>query len=274
MKRENITKQTILVAFMPDYADWNILHEQLWYRIPVNTAPAILRTGDVEYIAFYHSAKFKEDLKWKVVKYGKIKQMSIVARTELFPEEPFMPQKSTSNYYKIEFETLLSLKHPFVSRRGHRISFIPTTAEQFWSGQTNLNTLFKGSPLEQKMVKIMDDLEIEYEREWVVVVEPKKKYRLDFVIFCKKRNIDVECDGNEFHTNIEQVQYDKTRNNELESHGWSVLRYTTKDLTENLSDIQKTLCKSIEQCGGMLKAAEPEIAYHTKINGQGQFNLF
>jgi hypothetical protein len=38
MKRENITKQTILVAFMPDYVDWNILHEQLWYRIPVEKA--------------------------------------------------------------------------------------------------------------------------------------------------------------------------------------------------------------------------------------------
>jgi REase_MTES_1575 len=264
MERENITKQTVLVALMPNYEDWRILHEQLWYRIPVEKAPPIVQTGAVQYLAFYHTNRFAPDLKWKIVKYAKIKQISVVHRRDLFNPAFDAPQKANNQYYKMELEPLLALNVPFVSRRGHRMVFLPTTEQQLFSGQTDFNSLFKNSLLEQKMVHIMDDLQVEYEREWFFEVAPKKSYRLDFVIFCKKGNINVECDGDQYHTHKTNVQLDKMRNNELASHGWSVLRYTTQDFEQNTGFIQQNLCKTIAQYGGIRYAAEPEMNYSTK----------
>jgi hypothetical protein len=261
MERENITQQTVLVALMPKYEDWRILNEQLWYRIPVEKAPSIVQSGEVKYIAFYHTSQFSPDLKWKIVKYAKIKQISVVHRRDLFNPAFDSPQKANNQYYKIELEPLLTLEKPFVSRRARRMVFLQTTENQLFSGQTDFNYLFKNSSLEQKMVGIMDDLQIEYEREWLFEVASRKWHRLDFVIFCKKGNINVECDGDQYHTHKKNVQSDKTRNNELASHGWSVLRYTTQDFEQNTGFIQQNLCKTIAQYGGIRYAAEQEVGY-------------
>jgi hypothetical protein len=61
---------------MPEKQDWQILHEQGWYRIPIDKAPPIIKNQGAQYIAFYHTSKFDEDLKWKVVKYAKIKRVA------------------------------------------------------------------------------------------------------------------------------------------------------------------------------------------------------
>lgn len=265
---------TVLVAVITQIKDWVLLHEQLWYRIPQNTAPPIIKNGNAEYIAFYHTKLFPEELKWKVVKYARIKRIITATRKDLFPDEPTNSTKAHKLYYKIEFDNLLELPKPIESRRGHRLVFVPTTEEKLFSGTTDLNRLFKGSPLEEQMQELIDAMAIEYEREWCEYVDEKRFYYLDFAIFCKNGNIDIECDGDEFHMGNDNVQRDKTRNNELESYKWSVLRYTTKHFKEQKAHIKKTLYKTIEQYGGVLKASEPETAYLPKVNPKGQINLF
>ena len=270
-KRENVN---VLVAVLPETKDWQLLHEQLWYRIPVGTAPPIIRDGKAEFIAFYHTAKFQEDLKWKVVKFARIKRIVTATRQELFPHESPLSKKARKRYFKIEFDELIELEQPIVSLRGHRIVFVPTSEERFFSGTTNFNRLFKGSPLEEQMADLIDSMAIAYEREWCYYVDKDKFYYLDFAIFCKDGNIDIECDGDEFHTGNEHVHYDKTRNNELESYKWSVLRYTTKHFREEKEHIRKTLYKTIDEYGGVLSVSEPDVVYYPKANVKGQFNLF
>lgn len=263
-----------LVAMLPEKQDWQILHEQGWYRIPINTAPPIIKSGDAKYIAFYHTAKFEQDLKWKVVKYAKIKDISIASRRQLFPNEHILSKKAIKQYYKIEIEELIELQQPFISRRGHRITFISTTEEKMFSGKTDFNILFKGSPLEEDMLSIIENLGIEFEREWREYVDAKKFYYLDFAIFCQKGNIDIECDGNEFHMGNDSVHKDKTRNNELEGYGWAVLRYTTKHFKEEREHIEKTIYNKIKDFGGVKKVAEPDIPYYPLKKQTNQMRLF
>jgi REase_MTES_1575 len=251
-------KINTIVAILKYKADWAILHQQLWYRIPVSkNAPLIVRNNTIQYIAFYHPQIFGEDLQYKIIKYARVTQITTVTRSELFPKEP----DNQKTYYKIQFDELLTLPSPIVARKGRRINFINTTDEKLLSGNTNFNHLICGSPLEEDMKSIMETMKIEYEREWEQSSYNNKIYRLDFAIFCKDRNIDIECDGNEFHMGNENVHYDKTRNNELESFGWKVLRYTTKHFKEEREHIQKTIYKTIIDCGGIQKIAEPEATY-------------
>jgi very-short-patch-repair endonuclease len=74
---------------------------------------------------------------------------------------------------------------------------------------------------------------------------------LDFALFCRSRNINIECDGNEHHLKKEDVLYDKKRNNFLESHGWSVLRFSTVDIYNNESEMIDRVKETINQCGGL-----------------------
>ncbi len=264
----------VLVAMLPEKQDWQILQEQGWYRIPINSAPPIINDGTAEYIAFYHTAKFEEDLKWKVVTYAKIKRILSVSRKDLFPYESEYSKKAWKKYYKIEIDELLSLEQPFVSNRGHRLTFIPTTEDKLFSGKRNLNLLFKGSPLEEDMLTIVQSLGIEFEREWREYVDSKKFYYLDFAIFCQKGNIDIECDGDEFHMGNENVHKDKTRNNELEGYGWAVLRYTTKHFKEEREHIRSTIYNKIKDFGGVKTLAEPDVAYYPLKKESKQMGLF
>lgn len=67
---------------------------------------------------------------------------------------------------------------------------------------------------------------------WVYVVPQYEvgRYRLDFALFCIAYDgeiiqIDLECDGKEFHSTADQVRRDADRNATLVSEGWVVLRY-------------------------------------------------
>ena len=59
-----------------------------------------------------------------------MRQISEVCRWELFPDQP-RDAKSEQRYSKLELLPLEKLAPPIVSQRLRRITFIPTTWEQF-----------------------------------------------------------------------------------------------------------------------------------------------
>ena len=258
---------------MPNTKDWQIANEQNWYRIPVGKAPLIITEKRAKYIAFYFPAVFGEEKKWKVTHFAKIKSITEIMRKELFPNEPLNP-KSDTLYYKVCFEKMEVLSNPFVSRRGHRLVFFSTTEDKFFSGSTDFNSLFQSSFLETKMEKMIGGMKVEYEREWREYVDVKKFYYLDFAIWCKKGAIDIECDGDKYHMENNDVHLDKTRNNELESYGWSVLRFTSKHFNEERKHIEKTIYQTVKELGGALKVSEPNEPYLPKKPNDNQLELF
>lgn len=258
----------MLVALLRDKVDLSILLHQLWYRIPVQSAPPCL--DKVTHIAFYQTSVFQNE-KWLVQYFGKIKKITGVKRKKLFPTEPQNP-KSDNLYFKIELESLEKLQKPIISKRGRRITFIPTTFEKFTYAE-EINDLFHDSPLEDKLWKELKNVGIEAERQFLIN-DDRTYYFLDFALLCKKKNVDVECDGDAWHITKEIAIKDNSRDNFLNKKGWTILRYSTKQLDE-INNCVNEIKESVNNCGGLM-TTENAIRYmETKgKTGGSQTELF
>ena len=234
-----------LVAIVPNKKDWKILKEKHWYRIPVKSAPKIVT--QLRYLAFYQPKIFREE-KWAVNYYAKIKDLEIVKRLELLPDEA-KHIRAMDDYYKFTIEELKRLPHPIPSKRWRRIVFIPTTFDRLMNAK-EINDLYDISPIEEKIYEILKEDEIPAERQ-LFVHEGANTYCLDFGIFCKEGKIDVECDGKAYHTTQEDREEDRLRNNELASYGWVVLRFTGSEINQNVRKCVKKIKNAIMSLKGI-----------------------
>jgi len=50
-----------LIALMNNKSDFSIAMNDLWYRIPVKSAPKIVKENALKHIAFYQTKTFEED---------------------------------------------------------------------------------------------------------------------------------------------------------------------------------------------------------------------
>ena len=277
-QRLSIEPNTVLVAMINNKADHARLHEEKWYRIPVENAPEIIKNGKTKAMAFYLTSALGEEKKWKIHHFGDVKRIMEVGRYDLFPEEEALGStKGEKRYYKIEFDEVVPLIQPIVSRRGHRVVFIPTSGDKFIETMTSLdlNDLFNTSPLEDRFHGLMKKHSIPAERQFFVETADKERYFLDFAIFCRDRHINVECDGDSYHDSPDQVHYDKDRNNELTAKGWSVLRYTTEQLLYKPERVMNKLMRTINKNGGVAQDGDVFLKLDVKLkNVLGQLRLF
>jgi len=260
----------VLIALMNNRGDFRIAQEDRWYRIPVKSAPENVRDGSVRYLAFYHTKVFGDQafsIRW----YSEIYRITVVRRCELFPDLRNDP-KAEREYYKIEFRELRPLPEPIISRRLRRILFISTTSTRFQQAK-EINDVFHESPIEETFWDALKAERIEAERQYMVG-SGERFFYLDFALFCRERNIDVECDGDEFHSKIEDIKRDKKRNNLLESQGWSVLRFTTDDIRRSLGDAIALTKKTVNQYGGLQDANNPATFRQLALDPSRQPGLF
>ncbi|MEM9888086.1 MAG: DUF559 domain-containing protein [Bacteroidota bacterium] len=271
-KRKAKTINDVLVVLLPSVADFKILKEQNWYRIPVKTAPKTVKEKQIEYIAFYHTSKFDKQLKFTISYYAKVTSIEVVARKELFPDESSLHPKAKKMYYKISISKLIPASPPIYSKRPRRILFIPTTTEKFFNTikleRPEINYLFNDSPLENILFQKLLEENIPCERQYMTTVE-RSKYVLDFAIFCREGKIDIECDGDTYHNEVHQIHYDKARNNELTVHDWSVLRFPTHKITKEIDEVIYQIKKTINNYGGYLVAEDAPPIY-TQMGKQGR----
>lgn len=254
---------------MNNKRDFKIAMESCWYRIPVKSAPTIIKEGTASLIAFYHTQKFEKE-KFTIQWFGKIKKISVVKRKELFPKQTD-DSKANNDYYKIEFAPLQKMIIPIVSLRPRRILFIPTTEEKFFSAK-EINSLFNDSALENEFWNELVRNDIYPERQYFISVK-EKSYFLDFAVFCKEKNIDIEVDGDKYHMSEDAVRNDKQRNNLLESKGWSVLRFTEKDIAEQMDRSIDLVMETVNKYGGIQDVQNPHDFYYLK-KGEGQIRMF
>ncbi len=243
----NFIPNDSLVAIMKSKLDFDITKNQNWYRIPVDKAPPIVRDYKIKYLAFYHTSIFEKE-KYTIQYYAKVKDIQIVNRRLLFPEEP-INEKTEKNYYKIIIETLKELPRPIISLRNRMIIFIPTTIYKLLKAP-EINYIYNNSPLDNKFWKALVMNKISAERDYYINVN-ENKYCLDFAVFCEGRNLDIECDGDFYHTKIQDVKKDKKRNNELESKGWAVLRFTSDDINYSFKNSVSLVKETINYYGGI-----------------------
>lgn len=219
----------VLVAILRDKSDFAILQEQLWYRIPVERAP---KRWPPRWLAFYHTKAFGE-MAYAVHCYGRVRQVDVVRRRDLFPHEPLNP-KSDREYYRVRLDRLDRLERPIRSGRPRRIVFIPTTWHKFTTA-AEINDLFHESPLEDRLWAQFRQLNISAERQWDLKLN-ESRYVLDFAVFCAQGQIDVETDGDTWHARRDRIPKDNRRDNALALAGWGVLRFNGKQIRESLTD--------------------------------------
>ncbi|TES94424.1 MAG: DUF559 domain-containing protein [Candidatus Cloacimonadota bacterium] len=234
-----------LVAIVPRKKDWKILQEKKWYRIPVKSAPEIATR--VKYLAFYQPRIFGDE-RYAVNYYAKVKKVEILKRIDLLPDEP-NHIRAKDDYYKFSIDDIKKLPHPIPSERWRRIVFIPTTFSRLMTAK-EINELYYTSPIEEKLYEVIKKEKIPAERQ-LFVKEGNKRYCLDFGIFCKGGKINVECDGEKYHSSKIAQTKDRKRNNELASSGWTVLRFTGKEINKDAKACVKQIKKTIKTLEGI-----------------------
>lgn len=240
-------KETVLVSIMNNKRDGGIACDRHWYRIPVRSAPKIVRSLGVRYLAFYLTKVFGEQA-FSVPCYASVEKITIVKRKELFPDEVDDPKRD-DDYFRLQIGNLQLLPKPIVSKRWRRIVFVETTPSHLLHAK-EINDLYHESPIEETFWNALKAEGIDAERQYFVRNEDQR-FCLDFALFCVQRNIDVECDGDMYHLQPTRVRRNKKRNNILEKMGWSVLRYGSREIYNDLPKTIDQVKETVNVLGGL-----------------------
>lgn len=175
----------VLVAYVPKPADFAIIQEEGWYRIPQRHMPKGLYA---EYFAFYFGRKFGTE-KWAIHYYAPQLGYELRTRLDLLPHQPDHP-RAGEYYYKVQLGPLQKLPRPIVSLRWRRITFIHTTWDRFQDAQ-EINDLFvEGGEYVDRLYAILKDKGIQSERNYQVR-EDGDAYQLPLAIFCRNGRIEI-----------------------------------------------------------------------------------
>lgn len=238
----------VLICILNNPRDLAIARERGWYRIPVSSAHKWLRdTWPPAWLAFYQTQVFGKEA-FSIRYYARVEAIKTVPRYQLFPEEP-RHEHSERRYHQIFLQALQTLPYPIICLHRRRIVFIPTDWEKFSRAQ-ELNDLYYGSPLEEKLWQELKRHQIPAQRQEFITVN-EQNYALDFAIYCDTGKIDVETDGDAWHANPEKSDQDNLRDNNLKTAGWTVLRFTTRQIMDEAQDYcLPTIAKNINRLGG------------------------
>ena len=254
----------ILVAIMNSKPDFAVLHEQLWYRIPVASAP---KRWPPQWLAFYQTKVFEHEA-FAVNYYGRVSHIEIVRRRDLFPNE-FPNARSDREYYRIRLHGLERLKQPIRSTRWRRIVFIPTTWHKF-TRAVEINDLFDESPLEDQLWTELKKLRILAERQWDMKVG-EARYFLDFAVFCTNGHLDIETDGDSWHADLARIPKDNERDNALQAAGWHVLRFNGSQIRESTAEYcVPSITATVNRLGGLTDEGLIPRRFYTMPEGIGQ----
>ncbi len=239
----------VLVAIMNNPRDFAAARDEHWYRIPISSARKWLRDcWPPKWLALYQTKVFAHEAH-AVTYYARVHAIREVARWQLFPDQP-RDAKSLHRYHQLVLAPLQRLPAPIFSRRLRRIVFIPTTWQKFTSA-IEINDLFDESPLEDRLWALFKQWRILAERQEFVVIA-SQYYALDFAIYCASGKVDVETDGDTWHANPEKAVQDNRRDNALKMLGWLVLRFTTRQVMEELTEYcLPTVVTTINTLGGV-----------------------
>jgi len=250
----------VLVAIMNNLLDLAIARDQHWYRIPVRSVENLLKARwPPQWLAFYQTKVFGDEA-YAVNYYAHVRDIRQVFRWQLFPNEPH-DEKGKRRYHQLLLSPLQRLPKPILSRRWRRIVFIPTTWHKLVNA-VEINDLYDESPLEDRLWAELKRLQIEAERQYFVEAPPlsppklggmkRGRYALDFVIFCDQGKIDVETDGDTWHADPARIPLDNQRDNDLTSLGWSILRFSGRQIREaTVEYCVPTILESINRLGGL-----------------------
>ena len=266
----NYPSPDVLVAIINNQRDLEIARTRHWYRIPVKSADRFIRDIEqMQYLAFYQTRIFERDA-FAVNYYAEIERMSTVPRIELLPDEAGH-QNAEGLYYKLELSPLQRLSQAIPSKRLRRVTFITTTLAKFTMAQ-EINDLYHTSPIEDLMWEALKAAEIQAERQYEIR-ERDASYDLDFFVECSDgAKIDIECNGDAYHSTKAARDRDRRRNTYLTTCGWLVQRFGADELRNDIRSCVNRIRTLINQHGGPV---DRSLAYDLyRDDADAQLDLF
>ena len=115
----------VLVAVMNNRRDLEIARLLGWYRIPLRSSPKVVA---VDYLAFYQTAAFDAQDRWRVQWIAPVTGHELTTRQELLRDEADHP-RAHHEYYKIQLGPLEALPRPVTAGKWRRMTFLYTTGE-------------------------------------------------------------------------------------------------------------------------------------------------
>ena len=175
----------VLIAYLPEPTDFDIIRNEGWYRIPEKHAPKGLHA---EYFAFYFGRKFEEQ-KWAIHYYARQRGYELVKRIELFPDDRFHP-RALENYYKVALGRLEKLDQPILSLRWRRITFVHTTWDRFQDAREMGDLFIEGGEYLDRIFSALRERGIPVERDRKVE-EAAAPYNIPLSILCLDGWVDI-----------------------------------------------------------------------------------
>jgi very-short-patch-repair endonuclease len=240
----------VLFAILKRRRDLALARDEHWYRIPVEQVHRRLKRGwPPQWVAFYQPQVFRKDA--CIIRYYSrvLGIREAVPRHELLPGEP----NGDKLYHQLLLAPLLELPQPIPSLRRRMIIFILTTGQKFRAA-VEINDLYDGSPLEERLWKALQKRRISAERREFVKTNGRW-HELDFAIYCAAGKLNVEADGIGWHTRPEVVEQDGIRDRQLQAEGWRLLRLNTYHIREHMQDYcLPKIAEIIGELGGLDRA--------------------
>jgi very-short-patch-repair endonuclease len=239
---------SVLVAIMNNRVDFEIARDNHWYRIPVEKAEKWGKHHwPPKWLAFYQTRAFGDEA--HLIKYyAHVHDILKVKRCELFPDQPG-DQKADHLYYQLILSPLLEKRPPIPSLRFRRVVFIPTTWQKFWTA-LEINDLWDESPLEDALWLELKRLQLTPERQEFVTLN-MRRYAFDFAFHCARGKLNVETDGDLWHSHPARIAEDNRRDNALARAGWRLLRFNTSQIREQMADYCLPLIREmVDDLGG------------------------
>ncbi len=117
---------------MPSIRDLEIARLLGWYRIPLRFSPKVI---DVDFLAFYQTAAFGEEHRWRIEFYAEMLGHELTTRADLFKDEHEHP-RSNEEYFKIQIGQLQSLQNPIRADKWRRLTFLYTTGKHLLQAES------------------------------------------------------------------------------------------------------------------------------------------
>jgi len=238
----------VLVAILNNPDALKRVRDEHWYHIPASSIRKLL-TGrwPPQWLAFYQTKIFEQEA-FSINYFARVLEVHKKSRLEIFPDQP-LHENATLPYYRIVLGPLKKLPKPILSRRWRLIVFIPTTWKKLVNA-VEINDLYDESPLEDRLWAELKRLQIPAERQEFVQAEGRN-YVLDFAIYCTLGKLDVETDGDTWHAERARIAQDNLRDNNLETAGWKLLRFSSYQIAEQMADYcLPTVVENVNKLGG------------------------
>lgn len=239
----------VLVAIINNPLDFALAREKHWYRIPVSSVMKWLKDSwPPRWLAFYQTKVFGPE-SYAINYFSPVIKIKQRYRWQLFPNQP-RDEKSDRQYFQVFIKPLQRLPRPIASPRFRRIIFVPTTWHKLNTAE-EINDLYDDSPLENRLWKEFKQFRIPAIRQELIQAN-QQYYFLDFAIYCAMGNLDIETDGDVWHSNPDKAAQDNIRDNNLKTVGWNVLRFNSMQVNEEISDYCVPMIKeNINRLGGV-----------------------